>query len=414
MRKERTRLLVTYRPRHRGIREFDVRIVREADLLPARVAGHDDARFGRLVAENAVGGIEHGERGRRVAARLHAPERIEHALRREAVALRRGRVLRAPVVVAVAPRIQARRFDAALLPEGLQPVLGDLEPVAPRVRQPELRQPVAAHLPRVRHLPDADVLVLERRVRLDAAVEVLVADDRVGRRAGAARPLPDRPADEVRRPRRVVPLAVRVPLAEGGVVLVEHEAVGVDFLEIVVEMFRERRTERALVAVGVDGEGRMAPVVEIEFRHVAHGVERKLLRRLVRVVRQLGLHHQPKFVAGVEELRRLAARVQAGEVVAGRPHLRHLAPAVVAVADPVGSDDGLDVVVTDAPDVERASVEEELPAAHLELAHAETLAARLQHLAVRRDELDLRRVEVWRFRRPRTKVRKRKFDSLIV
>ena len=97
--------------------------------------------------------------------------------------------------------------------------------------------------------------------------------------------------------------------------------------------------------------------------------------------------------------------VQAHEVEARRPRLGEMG-AVDADVRHRRAGKRIDVVIAEAADEERAVVEVELLAAHLELPDAEALAPGLHHLAAD-DQLDLRRVKVGAFRRPGTEVGER-------
>ena len=80
--------------------------------------------------------------------------------------------------------------------------------------------------------------------------------------------------------------------------------------------------------------------------------------------------------------------MRAVEVAVGRREARHR----------------VDVVVAEAAHVERLAVQVELLAAHLELAHAEAFAPRVDDLPVLH-QIHPRRVEVGMFRRPRAEGR---------
>ena len=321
-------------------------------------------------------------------------------------------------------RILARRLDAALEPYGLESVLGVLQPVALGVGKPEARKPPSAFAAVYGVVPYSDVAVGKAGVGLDRHVHVFVGDERARRIQRAALPYEvriaheivvslDPVAREVRCRRHLHPspfvLAVRLrcalPHRLGHGVLLDHEAVRVHLLELPVQRRAERGAEVALVASAVDRKRHVAAEVLAKLLRVFKRLERVFVFRIVAVVRQFGLQHQPELVGDLEELRAFAARVEPCEVEARLAHHPYEAAALAAVGQEI-SVDRVHVVEAAAPHEERLAVEVEVLAAHFQLANAEALAACLQHggsVAKR----DFRDVEVRVLGVPRTEVGQR-------
>ena len=187
--------------------------------------------------------------GRLLAVRLLAPERVEERLSGKGALLRTRDVLERPIGIAVAERIDARSLQAILAPHGLHRVLRVLEPVAPGMVQPELRQPCGAATAGDGRLVDAGVFRLEARIELDAQVEILVADERHVHAYRAARPHVHRAAGVVRHAGLVVHLVEPC-------VLPHHQPVRVAPADLAVEPPREARAEPSLVPARIYGKRR--------------------------------------------------------------------------------------------------------------------------------------------------------------
>ena len=146
--------------------------------------------------------------------------------------------------------------------------------------------------------------------------------------------------------------------------------------------------------------------MEVERLGVPARIEALPVRAPVGVVGQLRLDHQAGLVARLEELRHVDRRVVADEIEACGADLPSPLQENLAVCGEVAVD-RVEGMPARATEEKRLPVEKDLFAPHLQLADAEALEPRLQHAAVRAHQLDLRRVEIRRFRRPWAEIAER-------
>ncbi len=139
--------------------------------------------------------------------------------------------------------------------------------------------------------------------------------------------------------------------------------------------------------------------MRVKLLKVPHRIKGESLGRIVAVIGQFGLDHDPRLVGGLEILRQFAMRVQAHVVESGGPRDLEM-PEVLLFRGWRDQRGRINKIIAEPAHEKRLVVQEETVAANLDLTHTEAFCpAVYRRLAV--TQLDLRHIKVRLFRRPR-------------